>query len=145
MSEDVREKRSSTTSGRSKSTTERTDQATSINDMLTGLGVKPETAKDLKSYVASAVENRVRGVRPEEAMDKVVATAVVVAGKLVNNAKKNPRMFFAGLGATAVGLGLMVGAGLRNTSRRGEMSSETPSARTRTRGQKLDVTEYESE
>jgi hypothetical protein len=143
MAEDVREKRSSTTSGRSKSTTGRTDHATNINDMLTGLGVKPETAQNLKSYVASAVENRVRGVRSEDAMDHVVATAVKVAGKLRNNAKKNPKMFFAGLGAAAVGIGMMVGAGLR-AAREGEMASETTRP-TRNRGRGVDVTDFEVE
>lgn len=117
MAEDIRERGSNSSSGRSRQTRSsssrsmKSDRGANLNDLLTGIGISAEKASMARSYVATAVETKVKKLDTEEAMDSVVETASRVLSSMKQNAQKNPAMFFSGLTAAAVGIGLMLGAG----------------------------------
>lgn len=118
MAEDIRERGSNSSSGRSRQTrssssrsVSKSDRGANLNDLLAGIGISEEKANMARSYVATAVETRVKKLDTEETMDHVVETASRVFASMKMNAQKNPAMFFSGLTAAAVGIGLMLGAG----------------------------------
>ena len=115
MAEETKERGSNSASGRTRQTKGASrpvssDRGSNLNDLLAGIGVSQEKANMARSYVVTAVESKVRNMDSEEAIDKAVVTATRLLSSMRDNARKNPAMFFSGLTAAALGIGMMVGA-----------------------------------
>lgn len=119
MPEDIRPRSNRARTGETRNTRSvRQDSTTRLDDVLSGIGVSSEKVSGVKSYVASAVEKKVRDLDAEDAMDRVLEVAVRTAVRLRDNAGKNPALFFGGLTAAAVGVGMIIASGRERDNER---------------------------
>lgn len=127
MAEDIRPRSTKSGAQTRQRRGTRTDHGRDLGEMLSRVGINEEKVKGVKSYVVGAVESRVRNLDTEDAMDRTLEMAGTVVSKLRENARKNPSMFFGGLTAAAVGVGMMLAAGreLRLEDKSGTRSRRT--------------------
>lgn len=92
---------------RSSSRSKRADIGTNL---IGALGGKDEVTQKVKKYVVSNVESKLQGVDINDSFDKVIDVAGKSARAMRAYARKNPRMFWAGVASIALGAGLIAGA-----------------------------------